>query len=104
MRVLGAGCFDGFYSFLAERRGAEQVVAVDNEQYRLWVASRWGVELEGGEGFRAIHGLLGSGVEYRRMDAFALNQLVSALTLSTVSASCTGSRTQGCCACCVGGP
>ena len=47
-------------------------MAVDNEQYRLWVASRWGVALEGGEGFRAIHRLLGSAVVYRRMDAFAL--------------------------------
>jgi tRNA (mo5U34)-methyltransferase len=75
MSVLDVGCFDGFYAFLAERRGAERVVAVDNEQYRLWVASRWGVELEGREGFRAIHRLLGSGVEYRRMDAFALDQL-----------------------------
>ena len=75
MSVLDVGCFDGFYAFLAERRGAERVVAVDNEQYRLWVASRWGVELEGGEGFRAVHGLLGSAVEYRRMDAFALDGL-----------------------------
>jgi threonine dehydrogenase-like Zn-dependent dehydrogenase len=46
MSVLGVGCF---YAFLAQRRGAERVVAVDDEQYRLWVASRWGgVELEGG--------------------------------------------------------
>jgi tRNA (mo5U34)-methyltransferase len=75
MSVLDVGCFDGFYAFLAERRGAERVVAVDNEQYRLWVASRWGVELEGGEGFRAVHRLLGSTVEYRRMDAFALDGL-----------------------------
>ena len=75
MSVLDVGCFDGFYAFLAERRGAERVVAVDNEQYRLWVASRWGVELEGGEGFRAVHRLLGSAVEYRRMDAFALDGL-----------------------------
>ena len=75
MSVLDVGCFDGFYAFLAERRGAERVVAVDNEQYRRWVASRWGVELEGGEGFRAVHRLLGSAVEYRRMDAFALDQL-----------------------------
>jgi tRNA (mo5U34)-methyltransferase len=75
MSVLDVGCFDGLYAFLAERRGAERVVAVDNEQYRLWVASRWGVELEGGEGFRAVHRLLGSGVEYRRMDAFALDRL-----------------------------
>lgn len=60
---------------LAERRGAEHVVAIDNEQYRLWVASRWGVELRGGEGFRAVHRLLRSAVEYRRMDAFALDGL-----------------------------
>src|SRR5438552_3399011 len=75
MSVLDVGTFDGFYAFLAERRGAERVVAVDNEQYRHWVASRWGVELDGGEGFRAVHWLLGSAVEYRRMDAFELDRL-----------------------------
>jgi tRNA (mo5U34)-methyltransferase len=30
--VLDVGAFDGFYSFLAEVRGARRVVAVDNEQ------------------------------------------------------------------------
>jgi len=75
MSVLDVGTFDGFYAFLAEHRGADRVVAVDNEQYRLWVASRWGVELQGGEGFRAIHRLLGSAAEYRRMDAFELDRL-----------------------------
>jgi tRNA (mo5U34)-methyltransferase len=75
LRVLDVGTFDGFYAFLAERRGAERVVAVDNEQYRLWVASRWGVELRGAEGFRAVHRLLDSGVDYRRMDAFELDGL-----------------------------
>jgi tRNA (mo5U34)-methyltransferase len=75
MRVLDVGTFDGFYAFLAERRGAERVVAVDNEQYRRWVASRWGITLAGGEGFRAIHRLLGSEVAYLRMDAFALDGL-----------------------------
>ena len=74
MSVLDVGTFDGFYAFLAEDRGADRVVAIDNEQYRLWVASRWGVELAGGEGFRAIHRLLDSGVEYRRMDAFELDR------------------------------
>ena len=71
LRVLDVGAFDGFYSFLAEARGAARVLAIDNEQYVHWVRDRWGVELEGGEGFRAIHGLLGSEVEYRRADAFA---------------------------------
>jgi tRNA (mo5U34)-methyltransferase len=75
LSVLDVGTFDGFYAFLAEHRGADRVVAVDNQQYRLWVASRWGVELQGGEGFRAIHRLLGSAVEYRRMDAFELDGL-----------------------------
>lgn len=73
--VLDVGAFDGFYAFLAEARGADRVVAVDNEQYRDWVRSRWGVELEGGEGFRAIAELLGSRVEYRRLDAFDLDHL-----------------------------
>lgn len=75
MSVLDVGTFDGFYAFLAEHRGADRVVAVDNEQYRLWVASRWDVELEGGAGFGAIQRLLGSAVEYRRMDAFELDRL-----------------------------
>jgi tRNA (mo5U34)-methyltransferase len=70
--VLDVGAFDGFYSFLAERRGATQVLAVDSEQYVHWVRDRWGVELTGGEGFRAIHDALESKVEYARMDAFGL--------------------------------
>jgi tRNA (mo5U34)-methyltransferase len=71
-RVLDVGTFDGFYAFLAERRGAARVVAVDNEQYVAWVKARWGVELQGGEGFRAIAELLGSRVEYVRGDALDL--------------------------------
>ena len=73
--VLDVGTFDGFYAFLAEARGAQQVIAIDNEQYRLWVRARWGVDLAGGEGFRTIHRLLGSTVEYRRLDAFELHRL-----------------------------
>jgi len=75
LSVLDVGAFDGFYSFLAEARGAARVLAVDNEQYVEWVRDRWGVKLAGGEGFHAIKRLLGSEVEYRRMDAFALDRL-----------------------------
>jgi len=74
-RVLDVGTFDGFYAFLAERRGAARVVAVDNEQYVGWIASRFGVKLEPGAGFRAIARLLDSRVEYRRLDALQLEQL-----------------------------
>jgi len=73
--VLDVGAFDGFYSFLAESRGADRVVAVDNEQYIDWVRARWAVELSGGEGFRAIAELLDSKVEYMRLDAFDLDGL-----------------------------
>jgi tRNA (mo5U34)-methyltransferase len=73
--VLDVGTFDGFYAFLAEARGARRTVAVDNEQYLEWVGARWGVELKGGEGFRAIKHLLGSRVEYRRLDALELDRL-----------------------------
>ena len=71
--VLDVGTFDGFYAYLAEHRGAARVLAVDNEQYIGWVKARWGVDLRGGEGFRAIGSLLGSRVEYRRGDALALS-------------------------------
>lgn len=70
LSVLDVGAFDGFYSFLAEHRGAKRVVAVDNEQYRDWVRDRWGIELRGGEGFSTIAGMLDSTVEYARLDAF----------------------------------
>jgi tRNA (mo5U34)-methyltransferase len=73
--VLDVGAFDGFYSFLAEARGARRVVAVDNEQYVDWVRSRFGVTLQGGAGFRAIAGLVASRVEYRRMDALDVREL-----------------------------
>ena len=75
LAVLDIGAFDGFYAFLAEMRGADRVVAVDNEQYVDWVRARWGVDLEGGEGFGEIHGLLGSRVDYRRLNAFDLDRL-----------------------------
>jgi tRNA (mo5U34)-methyltransferase len=73
--VLDVGAFDGFYSFLAERRGASRVVAVDNEQYVDWVAARFGVELAPAAGFHAIAQLTGSQVEYRQMDGFAVREL-----------------------------
>ena len=75
MRVLDIGTFDGFYAYLAEARGADRVVAIDNEQHIHWVKDRWGVELEGAEGFDAIHRLLDSDVEYRKLDAFEIGSL-----------------------------
>jgi tRNA (mo5U34)-methyltransferase len=73
--VLDVGAFDGFYSFLAELRGARRVLAVDNEQYVDWVRGRFGVTLQGGSGFRAVAKLTGSRVEYRCMDALNVGQI-----------------------------
>jgi len=75
VRVLDVGTFDGFYAFLAERRGAARVVAVDNEQYVGWIARRFGIELEPAAGFRTIAELVGSRVEYRRLDALEVASL-----------------------------
>jgi tRNA (mo5U34)-methyltransferase len=74
-RVLDVGTFDGFYAFLAERRGAARVVAVDNEQYVGWVHRRFGIDLEPGAGFRTIAELVGSKVNYRRLDALDVDRL-----------------------------
>jgi tRNA (mo5U34)-methyltransferase len=73
--VLDIGTFDGFYAFLAEARGARRVVGIDNEQYVDWIRGRFGVDLEPAAGFDAIHRLLGSSVEYRRVDALDVDQL-----------------------------
>ena len=60
--MLDVGTFDGFYAFLAEARGADRVIAIDNEQYVDWVRSRFGIQREGGAGFQAIAELLDSNV------------------------------------------
>ena len=74
-RVLDVGTFDGFYAFLAEARGADRVIAIDNEQYVDWVRSRFGIQREGGAGFQAIAELLDSDVVYMRLDAYDLDAL-----------------------------
>jgi tRNA (mo5U34)-methyltransferase len=75
LSVLDVGAFDGFYAFVADAGGAERVLAIDNEQYVHWVKARWDIAVRGGEGFRAIAGLVDSIVEYRRADAFELDEL-----------------------------
>jgi tRNA (mo5U34)-methyltransferase len=75
LRVLDVGTFDGFYAFVAEARGAKRVVAIDSEQHVEWVRARWGSEPEGGNGFHTIANLLGSHVEYHRLEASRLDQL-----------------------------
>ena len=69
--VLDVGCWDGYFSFWCERRGAI-VTPVDNCQYKEFVRSKFGVELKGGEGFRAAARLLGSGLKLKTSDFASL--------------------------------
>lgn len=68
LRVLDVGCSDGFYSFEAERLGAAEVVAVDDESSLL--AGQ-------GNGFTVASGLIGSKVGYTIGDVHTLDQAVA---------------------------
>jgi tRNA (mo5U34)-methyltransferase len=54
-RVLDVGCWDGFFSFLAEQRGASEVVAIDVFKTR---------------GFEFAHQALGSRVRFEQMAVY----------------------------------
>jgi tRNA (mo5U34)-methyltransferase len=59
LRVLDIGCADGYFAFLMERRGADEVVAVD---YRRRTSS----------GFDIAHRLLGSKVQFHDDNVYNL--------------------------------
>jgi tRNA (mo5U34)-methyltransferase len=61
--VLDVGCWDGFYSFEAERRGAERVLATDSF---VWRAGRR-------DAFLLARRALRSGVEDREIDVLELS-------------------------------
>ena len=64
--VLDVGAWDGFFSFEAERRGAERVLATD---HFCWSGPGWGTR----EGFDLARRALGSGVEDRDVDVLRLS-------------------------------
>jgi tRNA (mo5U34)-methyltransferase len=61
LSVLDVGAWDGFFSFEAERRGAERVVATD---WFCWGGPGWGTK----EGFDLARRALGSSVEDVEID------------------------------------
>jgi tRNA (mo5U34)-methyltransferase len=63
--VLDIGAWDGFYSFEAERRGADRVVAADEFAWKHLGTGR--------RGFDLAHRALGSKVEAREVDVLALS-------------------------------
>jgi tRNA (mo5U34)-methyltransferase len=62
--VLDVGAWDGYYSFLAERRGAASVLAIDNDQNGRHSGA-----------FITARKLLHSGVEYAVMDVENIEQM-----------------------------
>jgi tRNA (mo5U34)-methyltransferase len=57
--VLDIGCWDGYFSFEAERRGAKRVISFDDPKYR------WG----GMDGFNFLHNHFNSKVEFVKGNA-----------------------------------
>jgi len=65
--VLDIGCWDGYWSFFAERKGASYVLAIDD------ITQRWGEE----SGFNIAHEIYQSKVEYRpNVSVYELSRLV----------------------------
>jgi tRNA (mo5U34)-methyltransferase len=60
--VLDVGCWDGYFSFMAEQRGAKQVMALDDPKFR------WG----GMAGFEFLKDHFNSSVEFRKGTVFDL--------------------------------
>jgi tRNA (mo5U34)-methyltransferase len=61
LSVLDVGAWDGFFSFEAERRGADRVLATD---WFCWGGPGWGTK----DGFDLARRVLGSRVEDREVD------------------------------------
>ena len=60
--VLDIGCWDGYFSFTAEQRGAQRVVSLDDPDFR------WG----GLDGYHFLHEHFQSRAEWRRGSIFTL--------------------------------
>jgi tRNA (mo5U34)-methyltransferase len=71
--VLDVGCWDGFFSFECEKRGAT-VTAVDNLQQEEFVKSKYGISFSGAQGFETARKILKSNVKYLRMNLFDIKE------------------------------
>jgi tRNA (mo5U34)-methyltransferase len=81
-RCLDIGTFDGFWAFEMERRGADEVVAIDVLDPDAWdwpAGSAPGTKLalaarkRGGAGFMEAREALGSSVEFRELSVYDLD-------------------------------
>lgn len=70
--VLDVGCWDGFYTFLCEKKGAK-VIAIDNRQQERFVQYKYGLKIDGLAGFRVAKKILNSKVRLREKDLYELD-------------------------------
>jgi tRNA (mo5U34)-methyltransferase len=82
-RCLDVGTFNGFWAFEFERRGAQEVVAVDVLDPRRWdwpaasdetVVRELSSRTAGGQGFEIASAALGSAVERRDLSVYDLDE------------------------------
>lgn len=71
-RVLDIGAWDGYYSFECEKRGADEVVAIDNLNRMQRPDEKQYASL-GSKGFQIAKEILGSKVKYYDMDVYDLS-------------------------------
>ena len=67
--VLDIGAWDGYFSFLCEKRGASRVLAIDD------LSGPRSLGMEGNEGFQLAKKMLGSSVEFKQMSAYDVGAL-----------------------------
>lgn len=82
-RCLDVGTFNGFWAFELERRGAEEVLAVDVLDPRRWdwpaaseeaVIAELSKRMAGGEGFEIARAALGAGVQRHDLSVYELDE------------------------------
>lgn len=82
-RCLDVGTFNGFWAFELERRGAQEVVAIDVLDPRRWdwpvdsdetVVAKLSKRMAGGAGFGIARAALGSAVERRELSVYDIDE------------------------------
>lgn len=71
--VLDISAWDGLFSFEAERRGAEEVLAIDVWEHPTIDAEHWESLRPGKQGFDLIHNYLNSDVDSQILDVYDLS-------------------------------
>jgi tRNA (mo5U34)-methyltransferase len=78
--VLDIGCWDGFYSFECEKRGAD-VTAIETGQHAEFVRARYGLTVSPLAGFKIAHRLLNSNVKLCELDVYEVRKLGKAFDI-----------------------